>query len=86
MTTVHAKSYTRRMRITPRAILNARPCVNLRLTDYKRAARVNTTYDAFPAQVVEETFVLLRGQKQGADICHPPLGRVAAHVDGTGGG
>lgn len=60
--------------------------VNLRLKDYISAARVNTTYDAFPAQVVEETFVLLRGQKQGADICPPPLGRVAAHVDETGGG
>lgn len=42
---------------------------------------VNTTYDAFPAQVVEEAFVLLRGKKQRADISHPPLGRVAAHDD-----
>lgn len=47
--------------------------------------RVNTTYDAFPAQVVEQTVVLLRGQKQRAHISHPPLGRVAAHVEGWGG-
>lgn len=56
--------------------------LNLQLKDYRWAVRVNTTYDAFPAQVVEETVVLLRGQKQRAHICHPPLGRVAAHVDG----
>lgn len=55
--------------------------LNLRLNDYRSSVRVNTTYDAFPAQVVEETVVLLRGQQQRAHVCHPPLGRVAAHVD-----
>lgn len=38
--------------------------------------------DAFPAQVVEQTLVLVRGQKQRAHVSHPPLGRVAAHVGG----
>ncbi len=59
--------------------------LNLRLKDYRSSVKVNTTYDAFPAQVVEQTLVLLRGQKQRAHVSPPPLGRVAAHVDGWGG-
>lgn len=39
-----------------------------------------TTYNAFPAQVVEEAFVLLRGEEYGANISNPALRRMAIHV------